>query len=278
MEGYLAKLGADFTTPEMQARFEMAKAGLVFVIKNGATQYPAALDRFKKVIASNPGLTLTRQETNQFGELLIAAKDYPTALKIYGDLLNNAAPTDQVTLGDAYYGLGATSLGQGNVIQAKDYFSKLKALPGGGLWHPHILEANYGIALADEQSTLPADTAEARQIYAQLMQAQQAGVALQAKAMLGYGRLLEKTGNAIKPNASGPNEYAVHYFQEPNLLYGPAVPAQSAEGLYEAGQAYGNTGDKANAKKQYDALLKAYGTTAPDWAAKAQAAEAQLGP
>jgi hypothetical protein len=96
--------------------------------------------------------------------------------------------------------------------------------------------------------------------------------------MLGYGRLLEKSGNAIKPTAAGPNEYAVHYYQEPQTLFGPAAPEQSAEGLYDAGQAFEKTGDKANAKKMYDELLANYSTTAPDWAAKAQTAESQLGP
>ncbi len=276
LEGYLTKLGTDLTSPDMQARLELAKAGLVFIYRDGVKQYPAALDRFKKVIAANPTLTLSRQEADQFGELLLAAQDYATAQKVYGDLLNSAAPNDEVAQGDAYYGLGATALGQGNLDQAKQYFVKLKSLHGGGLWHPHISDANYGIALADEQSVQPADLEEARQIYAQLMQAQ-GGVALQAKAILGYGRILDKSGNGIKPTSAGPNEYAVHYYQEPNLLFGPAVPEYSAEGLYDAGQVYERNGDKANAKKQYDTLLKAYATSAPDWAAKAQAAEAQLG-
>jgi len=271
MEGALAKFGTDFTDPEMQTRFELAESGLVFVIKDGAKQYPAALDRFKKAVASNPSMRLTRQEINQFGELLLWAKDYPDALKLYTDALNNAPTSDPVPLGDAYYGLGATYLGMNNLAQAKEYFEKLKSLPGGGLWNAHILDANYGIALADEQSGQSADLDEARQIYSQLMQAPQGGVALQAKAMLGYGRLLEKSGNALKPTASGPNEFAVHYYQEPSLLFGPATPEQSAEGLYDAGQAYGKAGDQANAKKQYDALLNAYKATAPDWAAKAAA-------
>lgn len=278
LEGYLGKLGTDLTTPEMAARLELTKAGLVFVYKDGSKQYPTALDRFKKVIDANPGLRLTRQETDQFGELLLATKDYPTALKIYGDLLENADPNDQVARGDAFYGLGATYLAQGKVAQAKDYFLKLKALPGGGLWQAHILDANYGIALADEQSDQPAQTNEARLIYAGLMVAPQGGVTLQAKAMLGYGRLLEKAGHAITPTTDGPNEYAVHYYQEPHTLFGPATPELSAEGLFDAGQAYEKAGDKANAKKQYDTLLQAYATTAPDWAAKAQVPEDRLGP
>jgi hypothetical protein len=96
--------------------------------------------------------------------------------------------------------------------------------------------------------------------------------------MVGYGRLLEKSGNALAPEVPGTIEYAVHYYQQPNIMgYGPTAPEPSAEGLYDAGQAYEKAGDKANAKKQYDTLLQTYGTTAPDWAAKAQAAEASLG-
>lgn len=276
LEGYLEKFGTEenLTTPQMQARLELAKAGLVFVYKNGASQYAAALDRYKKVIDANPGLRLTRQETYQYGELLLAAHDYPAALKVYGDLLNNTDPNDPVAQGDANYGLGAAYLGQGDLAQAKNYFMKMR----NDTWHPHILDADNGIALADEKSGQTADLDEARQIYAQLMQIPPGHEALQAKALLGYGRLLEKSGNAITPTAAGPNEYAVHYYQEPHVLLGAATPAQSAEGLYDAGQAYAKAGDKANAKKQYDDLLKNYSDTAPDWAAKAQTAEAQLGP
>jgi outer membrane protein assembly factor BamD (BamD/ComL family) len=277
LEGYLTKLGADLTTLEMQARLELAKAGLVFVTKNGANDFPAALDRFKQVVSDNSGLTLTRQETNQFGQLLLAAKDYTGALKLYTNFLNAAAPTDQVALGDAYYGIGATYLAQGDIAKAKEQFLKIKALPQGGAWHPRILDINYGIALADEQSSDSADIEEARSTYAQLMQTPPGPSALPAKAMLGYGRLLEKSGNAVKPTTAGPNEYAIHYYQEPHTIYGPAAAAQSAEGLFDAGQAYEKVGDKTNAKKQYDDLLKTYATLAPDWAAKATDAESKLG-
>jgi tetratricopeptide (TPR) repeat protein len=277
MEGALGKLAGDLNTPEMQARFELAKAGLVFVQKDASKRYGEALDRFKKVIAANPGLELTRQETNHFGELLLAAKDYPTALKVYSDLLDHAAETDTPALGDAYYGIGATELAQGNVAEAKKSFMKLESLPGKGRWHPHISDADYGIALADEESGSPADIDEAKQIYNGLMTNPAGGAALQAKAMIGFGRILEKAGYALKPQAgAGPNEYGVHYYQEPHILYGIAVPALSAEGLFDAGQAYDKAGDKVNAKAQYDLLLKNYGTTAPDWAAKAQAAGGTL--
>jgi tetratricopeptide (TPR) repeat protein len=277
LEGYFTKLGADLTAPDVLARLELTKAGLVFITKDGAKQYPAALDRFRKVIDANPGLHLTRQETNQYGELLLAAKDYPTALKVYNDLLAHAAANDNLTPADAYYGLGATYLAQGNIAQAKDYFVKMKALPGGALWHPKIADANFGIALGDEQSAQGADLDEAREIYSSLMQNPTAGVVLQAKAMLGYGRLLEKSGHCIVPTQAGPNEFGIHYYQEPNLLFGPAAPEQSAEGLYDAGQALAIAGHKGDARKSYDDLIKAYSATAPDWAAKAQAAEAILG-
>jgi len=279
MEGALGKLGTEFTTPEMQARFEMAKAGLVFIIKDGVKQYPVALDRFKKVMAANPGLHLTRQEADQFGELLLAAQDYPTASKVYQDLLDNADPNDAVMRGYAYYGLGATDFAQGKVTEAKVNFLKLKALPGAGLWHPHILDAHYGIALADEQSGQPADIAEAKQLYNELMTSPAATVALRTQGLLGFGRLLEKAGFTVKSNGTGPNEFAVHYYRQPHVMfYGPTAPELCAEGLYDAGQAYEKAGDKANAKAQYDEILKTYGMTAPDWATKAQAAEVKLVP
>jgi tetratricopeptide (TPR) repeat protein len=261
----------------MQARLEMAKAGLVFIAKDGAKDFPAALDRYRKVIEANPSLQLTRQETNQYGELLLAAKDYPTAEKVYNDLLGNAASGDQVTLGDAYYGLGATALGQGDLAQAKTWFMKLKALPQGGLWHPHIADANFGIALADEKSGQGSDLDEAKAIYAAIMQNPQAGVKLQAKAMLGYGRVLEKTGHCIVPTSVSANDFGIFYYQQPNLLFGPATPEESAEGLYSAGQALAIAGHKDDARKSYDNLVKTYATTAPDWVAKATTAEATLG-
>ena len=58
-------------------------------------------------------------------------------------------------------------------------------------------------------------------------------------------------------------------------MFFTATPEQSAEGLYLAGQALDKAGDKANAKKQYDSVISAYQATAPDWVAKAQAAETQ---
>jgi tetratricopeptide (TPR) repeat protein len=277
LEGYLTKIGADLTTPDMQARLEMAKTGLVFLYKDGAKQYPAALDRFKKVIAANPGVTLTRQETNQFGELLLEAKDYPTALKVYSDLANTASPTDQPALADAYYGIGATYLGQGNLPKAKEFFLKLRSLNGGALWFAHINEANFGIARADEESNNSADVDEATKTYSALMQNTQGGPVLMAKAMIGYGRILEKTGHCIVPTQAGPNEFAIHYYQQPSLIFGSAAAEQSAEGLYDAGQAYEKAGHKDDAKKSYNDLLTGYKTTAPEWAAKATDALAKLG-
>lgn len=274
-DAYLGKITAGLTSPEMQTRVELARAGLVFTGKNGANQYPAALDRFKKALAANPGLTLTRQEANHYGELLITGKDYPKALEVYNNLLGQVDPKDQPALADAYYGLGAAYLAQGDLANAKQYFSKMKALNGGAAWHPHIMEANYGLALAAEQS---GDTETVKQLYATLMRSPQAGFLLQAKAMLGYGRILEKAGNGIMPVAAGTTESGVHYYQQVHTLFGPSTPALSAEGLFDAGQVYEKAGDKANAKKQYADLIQAYAATAPDWAAKAQAAMTKLGP
>jgi hypothetical protein len=107
------------------------------------------------------------------------------------------------------------------------------------------------------------------------MKSMRAGPVIVTKSLLGYGRMLEKEGFALKPAPQGPNEYAVHYYQQPNLMFFTATPEQSAEGLYLAGQVFDKAGDKATAKKMYDALITTYKDTAPDWVAKAQAAETQ---
>ena len=275
MEAYFDKLTAGLTPTDVKARVEMAKAGLVFIYKNGVSQYPAALDRFRKVIAANPSVDLTRQETNQYGELLLAAKDYPTALKVYNDLLSGAKPTDQVTLADAYYGLGATYLAQGDVAQAKVYFLKMTALPNGAAWHPHIVDAQFGIALANENSTNPTDLAQAKQIYGTVMQSIAAPIALQAKATLGYGRMLEKEGHIVTAAEPNSNVTAVYYYEQVNTLFSTAVADLSAEGLYDAGQAYEKAKDPVKAKKAYSDLIKTYGTT--EWAPKATDALKRLG-
>ncbi len=270
MEEALGKTTADLTSPEMQTRVELAKAGLVFIFKNGATQYPAAAERFKKAVAANPSVALTRQEAGQFGDLLLAAKDYPAALKVYNDLLANAAKADTTTQADAYYGLGATYLAQGDLPNAKKNFLAMKGLPGNGAWNvPHLLTANYGIALADENSKVPAEVEAAKKTYADMMTNTSAGIPLQSKAMLGYGRIQEKAGRVVK---SGPTDTdnAVDVFTKIDILFGPSVPQESAEGLYLAWKAYVKAGDTANAQATLNKLTQNYAKTAPDWVAKAK--------
>ena len=170
---------------------------------------------------------------------------------------------------------GAVALAQNQLPAAKDNFTKMFSLPGGAAWSKHLSDAQYGLAFAQENAGTPTELAAAKQTYSQLMKSVAAGPIVQTKSLLGYGRILDKAGNGLKPEPQGPNEFAVHYFLQPNLFFQTATPEQSAEGLYLAGQVYDKAGDKANAKKQYDQILTTYKTLAPDWAAKAQAAEGQ---
>jgi tetratricopeptide (TPR) repeat protein len=273
-EAYLTKATVELTDPGIQTRIELAKADLVFHERDGAKHYPEALARFRAAIAANASLPLTRTESNHYGELLLAAKDYPTARQVYNTLLEGD-PRDPYTEADAYYGLGASYLAEGNVAEAKNYFEKMKALPGGAAWNGHILEANYGLAYAAEQAGQPADRATAKAAYSALMQSSAASVPVQAKAMLGYARILALEGHTTAPEVAGTMESAVTYDRQVDTLFGLAVPELSAEGLYQAGQLYDKAGDKANAQLEYQAVLKTYQDAAPDWAAKAKAALGQ---
>jgi tetratricopeptide (TPR) repeat protein len=269
LESYLDKECTGLTSPDMQARVELAKAGLVFVEKDGRQQYPAALARFDKAVAAAPTLQLTGPEADHYGQLLIAAQKYPEALKVYNALLESSKPTDQYQLADAYYGLAATYLASGDLANAKIWFVKMQEMPGGAAWSPHAMDANLGMAEINEQSSSPVDLAAAKAAYASIMVSPIAGAENQAKALLGYGRILDKEGASVKPLAGQvPTEFAVHYYEQVNLFYGPATPELSAQGLYLAAQAYAKAGDAANAAKDYATLRSTYEKTAPDWVGK----------
>jgi outer membrane protein assembly factor BamD (BamD/ComL family) len=269
LEGYFTKMGADLTDPVMQTRLELTKAGLVFSLKNGHDQDAAALDRMTKAIAASPGLELTTQETDQYGELLIGAKNYPQAQAVYQALLAHAKPNEQVKLATGYYGLAATYLAQNDFPNAKIWLSRMLNLSAGAAWSSHATDAQLGMAEINEQSSAPEDNAAAKNAYADLMRSPTAGAINQAKAMLGYGRILEKSGAAVKTPTQTDIEYATHYYEQVDLFYGPATPELSAQGLYLAGEAYLKANDAADAKKDFDKLRSTYATTASDWVAKA---------
>jgi outer membrane protein assembly factor BamD (BamD/ComL family) len=264
---YLGKQGAAFTSPEMQTRLELAKAGLVFVMKDGRQQDAAALDRMTKALAASPGLDLTTQEADQYGQLLIEAKKYPEAQKVFQALLDSAQPTELQKLAEAYYGLGATALAQADYANAKTWFVKMTSLPGGAAWSPHAGDTQLAMAQINEQSSSAADLADAKDTYGRIMISPTAGAQNQAMAMLGYGRLLEKAGHAVKAAGQADIEYATHYYEQVDLFYGTALPDLSAEGLYLAAQAYTKAGDTTDAQLDTAKLKSTYGSTA--WATKA---------
>ena len=266
-ESYLAKETAGLSDPGLQGHIELAKDGLVFLDKNGPKDYPSALTRFQSTLGAHP-VSLTRTEATRYGELLLGAKNYAVALQTYQGLLATKSNDPQL-LADAYYGIGAVYFAQGDLAQAKTYFAQMKALPGGAVWNSHILDADYGLALSAEKS---GDNATAKAAYGELIQAQQANVQLLAQATLGYGRVLAAEGHAIAPPQPNSIEFAVHYFEQVDALYGPAVPELSAEGLYSAGQIYQKAGKKSEATKEYNRLIFNYSTSAPAWTAKAKAA------
>lgn len=266
LEGYLAKQVGD-VTGEMAARLELAKAGLVFVIKNGHQQDAAALDRMTKAIASSPGLKLTTQEADQYGTLLINAGKFDDALKVYNALLAESGPNEVVKLAGAYYGLAAVNLAQKNYADAKANLNKMFLLPGGGAWSPHIGDAQLGMAEIEEQSSDPSDLAAAKSTFSSIMTSPVSGAHNQAEAMLGYGRVLEKEGHAVKAAGQQDIEFATHYYEQVDLFFGAALPDESAEGLYLAAQAYTKAGDTADAQKA-TAKLKSPAYANTDWAKK----------
>ena len=257
----------------MQTRLELAKAGFVFIDKNGVKKYPAALTRFKAAVAANPTLQLTRTEANRYGQLLIAGQDYPTAIEVY-IALQKIDPRDDQVQADADYGLGATYFAQGNLDQAKLYFTQMKALRGGAAWHPHILDANYALAFIGEKSGQPSDLEASKETYAQLMQSPDASVELQAKAILGYGRILEAEGHTTTGTPPNTAESAVHYYQAGRYHLWTRRPGTSApKGFMPQAGSTTRRAIRPTPKRNINPSSRIIATTT--WAVKAQAAVAQ---
>jgi hypothetical protein len=267
LEGYLAKQAGDVTGGDMATRLELAKAGLVFVIKNGHQQDAAALDRMTKAVAAAPTMKLTTQEADQYGLLLLGAGKFDDAHKVFQALLDDSKPNEVVKLAEGYYGLAAVYLAQKDYANAKTNLNSMFALPGGGAWSPHFGDAQLGMAQIQEQSSDSADLEAAKSTYASIMTAPTAGAKNQAEAMLGYGRVLEKQGHPVKAANQQDIEYATHYYEQVDLFYSAALPEQSAEGLYLAAQAYTKAGDKTDADR-VTAKLKSPAYAITEWGKK----------
>lgn len=253
-EAYFTTLAGKMNSDDIKLRCQLTQAGYYFEKGNHAK----ALSAIKDVTSSHPDLTLSRYDYNRWGTALVENKEYDPAIGVFEKLQTSFAK-DQYAQADAVYGLGSAYFQKKDVAKAGQYFDVLKK---NYPWSSKIMEAEYGLGLASEQS---GNSDDAKKHYVTILANREAPGPIAAKSMLGMGRLLEKQGFLIPdPQKDGPN--AVAYYYKAHAFYGAATPDLSAEGLYRAAKCYEKAGKSEEAKKTRDELLQNYPKS--EWATK----------
>jgi tetratricopeptide (TPR) repeat protein len=261
---YFKNLRKKFESPLAQARIYAAEAGLYFQ-KN---QFNAAYDTFKNLLNEYPDASLGAEDWNRYATLLLTNKELDKAFSVFSKI-QKEFPRDQRAMANATYGLGATYLAQGKMSKAIPYFEELKAKYP---WSEKIMEAEFALAMGDEQSNL-LDKALDR--YRTVIMSTISTPELKAQAMLASGKILEKQ-NKLFPNPQTNDPNAESFYLQPDAFFRDSTALISAEGLYLASQINIRQNNIPKAKEILQRLLSTPGYSQTSWHAKAQEALSKL--
>ncbi len=255
---YFKNLRQKFESPLAQARIYAAEAGLYFQ-KN---QMEAAYDTFKNLLKEYPDASLGAEDWNRYASLLLANKKLDDALSIFSKI-QKEFPRDPRAMANATYGLGATYLAQGEMSKAIPYFEELKAKYP---WSEKIMEAEFALAMADEQSNL---LDQALDRYRTVIMSNISAPELKAQAMIASGKILEKQ-NKLLPNPQTNDPNAESFYLQPDAFFRESTPLSSAEGLYLAAQINIRQNNTTKAKEILQRLLNTSGYSETPWYKKAE--------
>lgn len=181
--------------------------------------------------AFDPNLVYAPADLDLYGSALIEAKKLDEAQKVYAKVASDYANPEGVTPDKApghimeaqsiaLYGQGKVLQEQGKNTEAGAKFDLLKQLYP---WSPKVLEATYGIALADFEKK---DFDKASASLGQIIRAPNAPAELRAQSMLLVAKIHEAKGNI---------DAAIDSYGKIAAFY-DGIPAAASEGLYKAGE------------------------------------------
>ena len=247
-------------TPQAHSKIRFAHASYLH-----PTDPKRAFEMMQK--AFKPDLLFAARDLDLYGLMLIEngkfreaeqvyrkiGADYPNPPGIDPKRTSVAVMEAQSTM---LFGLGAVAQKEGKVKEAQDFFNQLKSLYP---WSPKMIEANFGIAQALKEE---GKNDEALALLIPIIRATTGSEALRANAMLMAGHIYKNKGQI---------ENAIDSFIKIAAFY-EAVPAPSAEGLWEGAQlleqqAAGTSDPKKKefrerqfnqARRAYDDLIKLY--------------------
>lgn len=261
LQGYFEQFAGKFaSTPGTKNKVLFTHASFVYEKDKakGLAQMGAAFD---------PSLVYAPTDLDLYGAALIEAGKLDQAQTIYEkvgtDYPNPAGATPDKAPAHimeaqaiSLFGLGKVLQEQGKNTEAGAKFDQLKALYP---WSPKVLEASYGIALADVEKK---DYDKASAALGQIIRAANAPAELRAKSMLLVAKIHEAKGNI---------EGAIDNYGKIAAFY-DGIPAAASEGLFKAGQLIEQqlpsitdekkkAAQKARAVKFYKDLTEKYGSS-----------------
>ncbi|SDU00175.1 Tetratricopeptide repeat-containing protein [Verrucomicrobium sp. GAS474] len=243
--GFFADQAAKAAAPA-KGRYELARAAVI--MRRGKAE--EAFPLYQKAYA-DAAILWTPEDLERFGELLLAGKQWETAVAVFTKLkASYTGQGEDRAQAAAAYGLGAAKLGAGDSAAADTFFGELeKNYP----WSEKIWEAKLGRGRA---AAGRGDQDKAQDYFKQIIMAGASTPEIKAQALLGFAQALEAQGKLF-PDAKGDLPNAVNNYKKIDAFY-ESVPSVAAEGLWRAGQLYEKAGRNAEARDAYALLVKKY--------------------
>lgn len=247
---YFAELAQRLSTnPNVKCLLQFGQAGVAFL----AGKQEDAVKIMKAAYAENPGVVLSAEEFDRFGLSLLEAGDADTAIQVYGRL-RDSYPDDPYAQANAAFGLGTAYLKKGENEQAEAQLARLrKDYP----WSEKIVVANYNLARSIQEK----DRDKALELLKEVISARTQKPIHDVKADATW-----RAGEICL--AKGEAEQAAYYFQNIDVLIGPAAGDKAPLGLEKAGKIFEQLGNAQKARECYESIVALYPNHAVAAAAK----------
>jgi len=258
---FMSRLAGEMRSDAQRMKVLIAQAGLM----NSLGQRGQALRIYDDAFAqADDASSISWQDLDTYGSLLLEGENYQRALEIYQKLADSVTEKQQHGLAAATYGQGAAYQGLGQSAQAEKFFKELQEKYP---WSPKIMEAQYAAA---ETSFENGDHQKSINALKEIIQSTKSSNESKAKAMILMARNLKAMGDKNIPTEETRQEdgsdmdvydLAANYLAKVEVFYADALPNLSAEALYESVKIFLSRGKTQEASENIDRLLDTYPTT-----------------
>lgn len=247
---FFADIMGQVTDANIKARLQLLQAAVPY--EQGRRD--DAFAEYKKVLQANPEVVFTPGDARRYGELLIEHNEADAAVTLFTKLKDSTDPSDDRSQAEVFYGLGSASFSKKDNAKAKESLEVLVKKYG---WHPKTANAQLMLAQIERAAK---NYAPAKTYLASIIASQKAPGELKGQAMIEMGDVFADEGSlVVGPDKTKPN--ATAYYLKADTYFGDALPEIGSLALWKAGQTYEKAGQPAEARKQYEDIVKKYSKT-----------------